>query len=424
MNEIVIIGILILINGILAMSEIAFVSARKFKLEDLSQKGNKSAQKALKLLEDPERFLSAVQIGITLVGILAGAFGGYALAEDLTPYLQKVELLKEYAAEISFTLLVIVITYLSLIFGELVPKSIALKNAERITVLTAPLMYSITKVFSPLVGFLSISTKVILWLFRIKQSNDVPVTEEELKSLLELGTRHGTFEKEESEMIKKVFNFNDKKVGSILIPRTEIEWIDINSNNREIFEFIKSHNFSRYLVCDSNIDNFHGIIESKEFLINYNENPNFEFKEVIKETLIVHESIFTIDLLEKFRASKSNLALVVDEYGGTKGLITLHDLIEDIFGELPEEFDEDETKIIVRADGSLLVDGLIDITELMDKLSLKIEEPDYSTLSGFIMHQLGTVPAEGEILDYEDYRFEVIDMDGKRIDKVLIKKTI
>lgn len=424
MNEIVIIGILILINGILAMSEIAFVSARKFKLEDLSQKGNKSAQKALKLLEDPERFLSAVQIGITLVGILAGAFGGYALAEDLTPYLQKVELLKEYAAEISFTLLVIVITYLSLIFGELVPKSIALKNAERITVLTAPLMYSITKVFSPLVGFLSISTKVILWLFRIKQSNEVPVTEEELKSLLELGTRHGTFEKEESEMIKKVFNFNDKKVGSILIPRTEIEWIDLNSNNREIFEFIKSHNFSRYLVCDSNIDNFHGIIESKEFLINYNENPNFEFKEVIKETLIVHESIFTIDLLEKFRASKSNLALVVDEYGGTKGLITLHDLIEDIFGELPEEFDEDETKIIVRADGSLLVDGLIDITELMDKLSLKIVEPDYSTLSGFIMHQLGTVPTEGEILDYEDYRFEVIDMDGKRIDKVLIKKNI
>lgn len=424
MFEIIIIGILILINGILAMSEIAFVSSKKFKMEDLSQKGNKSAQKALKLLEDPERFLSAVQIGITLVGILAGAFGGYALAEDLTPYLQKVELLKEYASEISFTLLVVVITYLSLIFGELVPKSIALKNAEKITVLTAPLMYSITKVFSPLVGFLSISTKVILWLFRIKQSNEVPVTEEELKSLLELGTRHGTFEKEESEMIKKVFNFNDKKVGSILIPRTEIEWIDLNSNNREIFEFIKSHNFSRYLVCDSNIDNFHGIIESKEFLINYNENPNFEFKEVIKETLIVHESIFTIDLLEKFRASKSNLALVVDEYGGTKGLITLHDLIEDIFGELPEEFDEDETKIIVRADGSLLVDGLIDITELMDKLSLKIEEPDYSTLSGFIMHQLGTVPAEGEILDYEDYRFEVIDMDGKRIDKVLIKKTI
>jgi putative hemolysin len=424
MFEIIIIGILILINGILAMSEIAFVSSKKFKMEDLSQKGNKSAQKALKLLEDPERFLSAVQIGITLVGILAGAFGGYALAEDLTPYLQKVELLKEYASEISFTLLVVVITYLSLIFGELVPKSIALKNAEKITVLTAPLMYSITKVFSPLVGFLSISTKVILWLFRIKQSDEVPVTEEELKSLLELGTRHGTFEKEESEMIKKVFNFNDKKVGSILIPRTEIEWIDINFNNREIFEFIKSHNFSRYLVCDANIDNFHGIIESKEFLINYNENPNFEFKEVIKETLIVHESIFTIDLLEKFRASKSNLALVVDEYGGTKGLITLHDLIEDIFGELPEEFDEDETKIIVRADGSLLVDGLIDITELMDKLSLKIEEPDYSTLSGFIMHQLGTVPTEGEILDYENYRFEVIDMDGKRIDKVLIKKNI
>ena len=404
------------------MSEIAFVSSKKFKLEELSKRGNKSAKKALYLLEDPERFLSAVQIGITLVGILAGAFGGYALAEDLTPYLQKIDILKKYASEISFTLLVIVITYFSLVFGELVPKSIALKNSERITILTAPLMYSITKIFSPLVGFLSVSTKVFLWVFRIKKSDEVPVTEAELRSLLELGTKYGTFEKEESEMIKKVFKFNDKKVNAILIPRPDIDWIDINNNNNEIFNFIKSHNYSRYPVCENNLDNCHGIIESKEFLINFIENPNFELKNVIKETLIVHESIFTVDLLEKFRDSKSNLALIVDEYGGTKGLITLHDLIEDIFGELPEEFDSDEKRIIVRKDGSFVVDGLVEIQEIIEKLSLNIHEPDYSTLSGFIMHQLGTVPTEGEEFDYGNYKFEIIDMDGKRIDKVLIKK--
>lgn len=422
MQESITIAVLILINGILAMSEIAFVSSKKFKLEELSKRGNKSAKKALYLLEDPERFLSAVQIGITLVGILAGAFGGYALAEDLTPYLQKIDILKKYASEISFTLLVIVITYFSLVFGELVPKSIALKNSERITILTAPLMYSITKIFSPLVGFLSVSTKVFLWVFRIKKSDEVPVTEEELRSLLELGTKYGTFEKEESEMIKKVFKFNDKKVNAILIPRPDIDWIDINNNNNEIFNFIKSHNYSRYPVCENNLDNCHGIIESKEFLINFIENPNFELKNVIKETLIVHESIFTVDLLEKFRDSKSNLALIVDEYGGTKGLITLHDLIEDIFGELPEEFDSDEKRIIVRKDGSFVVDGLVEIQEIIEKLSLNIHEPDYSTLSGFIMHQLGTVPTEGEEFDYGNYKFEIIDMDGKRIDKVLIKK--
>ena len=283
-------------------------------------------------------------------------------------------------------------------------------------------MYSITKIFSPLVGFLSVSTKVFLWVFRIKKSDEVPVTEEELRSLLELGTKYGTFEKEESEMIKKVFKFNDKKVNAILIPRPDIDWIDINNNNNEIFNFIKSHNYSRYPVCENNLDNCHGIIESKEFLINFIENPNFELKNVIKETLIVHESIFTVDLLEKFRDSKSNLALIVDEYGGTKGLITLHDLIEDIFGELPEEFDSDEKRIIVRKDGSFVVDGLVEIQEIIEKLSLNIHEPDYSTLSGFIMHQLGTVPTEGEEFDYGNYKFEIIDMDGKRIDKVLIKK--
>ena len=268
--EIVIILILLSLNGILAMSEIAFVSAKRFKLAEKANKGNSAAKKALRLLEEPEKFLSAIQIGITFIGIIAGAYGGYAMAEDLTPYLQKFEFLKTYAEEISFAFIVVLITYLSLVIGELVPKSIALNNPEKITLLTAPLMHALTKAFTPLVSFLSITTKGLLSLIGIKKNQDPPVTEDELKSLLELGTTHGTFEKEESEMISKIFSFNDKKVSSVMVPRIEIEWIDSKMTQQETFNFVSTHQFSKYFLCEDTIDNVLGYIEAKEFLINYN----------------------------------------------------------------------------------------------------------------------------------------------------------
>ncbi|PKL87223.1 MAG: hemolysin [Ignavibacteriae bacterium HGW-Ignavibacteriae-2] len=422
MYEIVIIIILLFFNGLLAMSEIAFVSAKRFKLEEKAKKGNVSAKKALYLLSEPEKFLSAVQIGITLIGILAGAFGGYTMADDLVPYIEKIDYLKQYSVEISFALIVTIITYLSLVIGELVPKRIALNNPEKITLFSAPLMYFITKAFAPIVGLLSLSTKIILFFLRVKKNDEPPVTEDELKSLLELGAFHGAFEKEESEMIKKVFSFNDKKVNSILIPRKNIEWIDSSMTNQEIFQFISSHHYSRYFICEKNVDNLLGFVESKEFLIKYYIEPTFDIRTIIKEVLVIPESIYSFDLLEKFRSQKSTIALIVDEYGGTQGIITLHDIIEDIFGDLPEKFEESERRIFERKDGTYLVDGSTEINKVADFFSIEFKTKDYSTLSGFIMCQLGRIPREGDILNYGLFQFEVIDMDGNRIDKVLVKK--
>ncbi|MBK9098312.1 MAG: HlyC/CorC family transporter [bacterium] len=424
MFEIIIIIILIAINGVLAMSEIAFVSSKKFKLEEKAKKGSEAAKKALILLKEPEKFLSAVQIGITLVGILAGAYGGYAIAEDITPIFEQVSYLKKYAIEISIGLIVALITYLSLVIGELVPKTIALNNPERITLLTAGLMYYITKIFAPVVWFLSASTKLLLSLTGIKKNPEPPVSEEELKSLLETGTQHGTFEKEESEMIKKIFSFNDKKVSEIMVRRVDIEWIDSSMTNDEIFQFISTHHYSKYVAAENDIDNFLGILYAKEFLINYHNNPSFDLKSIIVEALIVPDTIYSIDLFERFRENKTNIAVVINEYGGTEGLITLHDLIENIVGEIPEKFDESEQNIIVREDGSYLVDGSTEINKVSELLSIEFAAEEYTTLGGFMMSKLGKIPEEGDVVKHSQYKFEIVDMDEKRVDKVLIEKSI
>lgn len=422
MYELIIIFALILLNGALAMSEIAFVSVKKYKIEESAKKGNRSAKKALLLLKEPEKFLSAIQIGITLIGILAGAFGGYAMSEDIRPFFENISFLKKYSLEISFFIIVTFITYLSLVFGELAPKSFALNYSEKITLFMAPIMSAITIIFRPFVNFLSFSTKILLLIIRVKKSEEPPVTEEELKSLLALGTSHGTFEKEESEIIKKVFRFNDKKVTAIMVPRTEIEWIDSSMTNQEIFDYMCTHHHSRYIVGNESIDHIKGYIESKDFLINYNLNPTFNINNIINEILVVPEFIYTIDILEKFRLQKTNIALIVDEYGGSMGIITLHDLIEDIFGDLPEKYEESEQEIIKRKDGTFLVDGSTEISKIVDLFSIEIDSTEYTTISGFIMYKLGRIPTEGDIVKYGAYEFEVVDMDGKRVDKIIISK--
>jgi putative hemolysin len=422
MYEIVIILILISLNGFLAMSEIAFVSARRFKLEEKAKRGSEAARKALSLLREPEKFLSAVQIGITLIGILAGAFGGYAMAEDLVPYINKIKYLQAYSIEISFALIVTAITYLSLVVGELVPKSIAMNNPEKITLLMAGLMFFLSKAFAPFVWFLSISTKFILFLFRLKKSDEPPVSEDELKSLLEFGTLHGTFEKEESEMIKKIFSFNDKRATEIMVPRTEIEWIDSTMTNKEIFSFISSHHYSKYIFCEDNIDHFTGILDAKEFIIKYHSDESLDVRSILGEPLVVPNSIYSIELFERFRVHKTNIVLVVDEYGGTDGLITLHDLIENIVGDIPERFEAHEQEILKRKDNSYSVDGSTDIRRLSELLLLEFKAEDYTTLGGFIMKSLGKIPAAGDVVEYSNHRFEVTEMDGKRVDKVHITK--
>lgn len=422
MYEIIIIILLIVLNGLLAMSEIAFVSAKRFRIEEEANNGNMSARKALVLLEEPEKFLSAIQIGITMIGILAGAFGGYSMAEDLTPYIDQIEYLKKYSLEISFAVIVAGITYFSLIIGELVPKSIALNNPEKITILTAPAMFLLSKVFAPFVWFLSISTRLIIFLLGIKKRNEPHVSEEELKSLLEFGKSKGAFEKEETEMIKKIFSFNDKRVMEIMVPRMEIEWIDTEMSHDEILKYISTHHYSKYIVCKGSIDKAFGILDSKEFLIQYHFDPAFDLIDIISDILVVPSSIYSIELFEKFRVYRTNIALIVDEHGGTRGLITLHDLIENIVGDIPEKFDKDEQEIFEKKDNFYLINGSIEISKLSNLLKIEFKAKDYTTLGGFLMKKLGKIPSDGDRLEYENYDFEVLEMDEKRVGKVRIQK--
>lgn len=391
-------------------------------MEEKARKGSESARKALLLISDPDRFLSSVQIGITLVGILAGAYGGYAMAEDLVPFINQIELLRPYSIEISLAIIVTLITYLSLVVGELVPKSIALNNPEKITLLVAGIMYYISKIFSPVVSFLSISTRFVVFFLPINNSKEPPVSEDELKSLLEFGKIHGAFESEETEMIKKIISFNDKKVIDIMIPRRDIEWIDITLTNQEILQFFTNHHFSRYIVCKEDLDHTVGLLESKEFLLRFNTEPDFALQEILSDILFVPATIYSIDLFEKFRIHKTNIALVVNEYGGTEGLITLHDLIENIVGDIPEKFDKPEPRIFEREDKSYLVDGSLEIEKLSEILHIEFPSENYRTLAGFLIKQIGEIPDVGDSTTYGQYKFEVVDMDQKRVDKVLIQK--
>lgn len=422
MLELLIILILIVFNGVLAMSEIAFVSAKRFRLKKEARQGSEAARKALALLQEPEEFLSAIQIGITLVGVLAGALGGYALAEDIAPYIRRIEFLSGYATQISFILIVTAITYLSLVIGELVPKSIALSSPHRITLAMAGFMHFLSKAFAPLVWFLSASTRMIVFLFPIKENEEPPVSEDEVKSMLEVGTRHGTFEEEESEMINKIFNFNDKRVSEVMIPRTDIEWIDASMSHEEVFGFIDSHHYSRYVVSRNTVDDFIGILDSREFLLKYHNEPGFDLKSLVYDPLVVPDSIYTMDLLDKFQTHKRKIALIVDEYGGIRGFITLHDLIEDIVGDIPEEFEQQEQEIVKRGDDSYLVDGSVEVRRLAEFLPVKFNHKEYQTAGGFMMNRLGKIPAEGDLVHQDPFTFEVLDMDGKKVDKILIKK--
>lgn len=420
-TEIIIIVFLLILNGLLSMSEIAFISIKKFKLEEKARRGSKNSSAALLLLEEPEKFLSSIQIGITLIGIVAGAYGGYTIAEDVNAFFVSINLFIGYSDKIAFWFVVLLITYFSLVVGELVPKSIALKYPEKIVLLTARFIYFLNMSFAPFVWFLSKSTNLIIRILGIGNKAEPVVTEEEVISLIESGEKEGMFANQETEMIKQVFELNDKTVSDILIPRQNVEWIDISSSNKEIYEYLSTHNYSRYIVCEKNLDNIIGVIEAKEFLVNYVKNNSFDLKQIITEPLIIPGSVYATGLITKFKEKKCNVALVVDEYGGTEGLVTLHDLVENIFGDLPEKHEEAQTPIIQRQDGSYLVDASTDIKEVMNFFMIDIDADDFSTLGGFIMKELGKIPQETDSFEYGKWIFEVIDMDGRRVDKVLVK---
>lgn len=415
---------LIVLNGFFAMSEIAIVSSRKSKLETLAKNGNKGAGTAIKLLEHPENFLSAVQIGITLIGIIAGAYGGTALAEDLVPFFSTFSFLKEYAHEIAFIFVVGMIAYFSLIIGELVPKTLAFNNPEGLASFAAPIMSILATTTKPLIWLLSISTKLFLKLLFIKQNKENPITEEELKYLLEQGTQQGTFEKYETEIIKSIFRFGDRRASSIMTERRDVVIVDINLSQQEITEIIEKNNKKVYPVCDGSLDNFIGIIDSSEYLLEALKSDDFQIKKILYNPIFIPESVKALKVIEKFRYAQRHFAVVIDEHGSVIGIITLHNIIENILGDLPEKDDEVEVpKIVERKDGSFLVDGIIMVDELNDKLKTNIELVDkgFVTLGGFMMDKIGKIPQAGDNFIYNDHYYEVLDMDEKRVDKVLIK---
>lgn len=426
MNElvdIIIILILLLFNGFFAMCEIALVSSKKARLENAAVQGSKGAKIALKLLAEPEKFLSTVQIGITLVGIIAGAYGAGAFTKNLQPYIEKISFLNPIAEEVSFTLIIIVITYFSLIIGELVPKTIALNNPEKITTTFAPIMRGLSIVTYPLVSFLSLSTKLFLKLLFIKRKKEPVVTEEELKYMIETGSQHGVIEKSESQIMHGVFKFGDKKASDVMTAREDILFVDLTESKAQIQSQIFDSSYTKFPLCAGSIDKIVGVA-SVTNILKYVTGDNFDIKKYWNEPVFYPDNMAALSILENFKAIKTHMGFVVDEHGKTLGLITLHDLVENIMGDLPEIDKIGDTEILFRHDGSWLVDGAISLEKLSWRLKFDFRHiiSTHNNLEEFCVYQLQADVRTGAFFTFGNYRFEIVDMDGLVIDKVLISK--
>lgn len=422
--EIVIILLLLLVNGVFAMYEIALVSSSKARLETMAQGGSRKARAVLGLLEEPEKILSTIQVGITLIGIISGAYGGLALADDVTPLFEKVEMFKAYADTLAIVTVVGIITYLSLIIGELVPKSLALDNPEKIAVSFTPFMRFLTKIAFPFVWLLSVSTRIVNRLLGVKSGEERPITEAELKFILHQSSEQGVIDKEETDMIKDVFRFGDKKASDLMTYRKEVVCLNVSFSKEQVVEVIEREHYSNYLLCDGDIDECNGLVSVKDILILMGGVRSFNLLDIKQEPLFIPENLQASRVLELFKKYKTKFGVVVSEYGGIEGIITLHDLTESVFGDIPEEDEEPEVRIVERLDGSLLVDGAMSIDDFMDEMGIfsydDMAGQDFTTLSGMAMYFLRSVPKEGDLFYYRDLKFEIMDMDNSRVDKLLV----
>ncbi len=422
--EILIIVLLMICNGLFAMSEMAMVASRKSRLQHWARKGNFRAQIALDLARSPSRFLSTIQLGITLIGILAGAFGGTTVARSLEIYLKEIPYLRGYSEVISLGAVVLGLTYLTIVLGELVPKRLALNNPERIASAIAVPLRLVSTITHPVVQVLTISSEWVLKLLRHQPSKEAPITEEEIKILIEQGVQEGIFAETEKDLVKSVFRLADREVGVLMTPRMEIVWLDVNASFEENRKKIMENPYTRFPIAQGRLDNILGVVRAKELLVQGLSGRRMDLKEKMNPPLFVPENAPATHLLELFKKSRPHLALVVDEYGGIQGLVTLNDLLESIVGEISSQDQATEPQARRREDGSWLVDGLMPVDEFKEIFGLG-RLPDegsghFQTLGGFVMMQMGRVPQPGEDFKWEDLSFEVVDMDGKRVDKVLI----
>lgn len=422
--SILILFLSMILNGLFAMSEIALVSARKTRLQQRVENGERGASAALELMEEPNRFLSTVQIGITLVGIFSGAFGASQLAGPLSEILARIDLIEPYSYEIAFVFLVLVITYFSLVIGELVPKRVAINNPEAVSASMAVPMRFLSKLAGPVVSILSASSELGMRLLGIKPTTEPDITQEEIKVLIEQGHQMGVFKETEREMFSGVFRMGQRSVNALMTPRTEMTWIDINDSTEEIWDYIMTTSHARVPVADDDLDNILGYIQIRDLLGLTPDDPDFNLRDYIKEPIYLPENMSALKALENFQIGGVHLAMVVDEFGGITGMVTVYDILKTIVGDIPESEKGKENMAFKRSDGSWLFDGLIVIDQLKDYLDLKKmpgeERGVYQTLSGFVMSQLGRIPKTGLKFYYEDYEFEIVDMDGRRVDKVLV----
>jgi putative hemolysin len=417
-TELLFIAFLIAMNNILAMTEAALLSVRKARLQQRVNEGDKQAESALKLTEDPNLFLSVIQIGITLIDVLTGAVAGATLADFLSIQLAKIPLLAPYSQTLGLFVVVLLITYFSIILGELVPKRLAIQNPEGIASFFAPPMLVLSKILSPVVSFLSFSTDMVLKLAGARTSNEPPVTEEEIHVLLDQGTQAGIFEEAEQDMVAGVFRLNDRRVYSLMTPRTEILWLNVRDTAEEILKKLAEGPYSRFPVCQGSLDNVLGIVKSRELLTRSLAGEPIHLKECLSPALFIPETTFASRALEIFKESNKELVLVIDEFGGVTGLLTINDVLEEIVGDI----EVGEPQVTQRQDGSWLLDGMLDIDEFKELFHLGAlpNEDDYETLAGFVMTSLGKIPRPADQFEWEGLRFEVVDMDARRVDKVLV----
>ncbi|HMO61282.1 MAG TPA: hemolysin family protein [Ferruginibacter sp.] len=421
MEEVVILIILVLLNGLFAMSEIALVSARRSKLESLATKGDVKARAALQLMEYPEKFLSTIQIGITLISILTGVYSGEKFSAGLAPYVGKVALFQPYAATVSKVLVVVLVTFLSIILGELIPKRVAMLQAEKIARAVAGPMNVLSRITYPVVWLLNSITTLFFKLFNIKQVSDNAVTEEEIKAMITEGSEHGTIEEEEKEIIERVFHLGDRKITGLMTHRTEIVWFDVEDTVQTIIDKADDIIYSTYPVCDKTVDELKGIIYIKELLKAHASTP---LKDMLKPALFVPENNTPYQLLEKFKATKIHSCFIVNEYGTLEGMITLNDILEAIVGDVPQSGQE-EYEITERADGTYLVDAQISFYDFLSRFEktewVNEDEHEFDTVAGFVLHELERIPQTADTFEWRGFHFEIMDMDGQRIDKLLVK---
>ncbi len=420
MTEVLILLVLIILNGLFVMSEIALVSARKSRLETAANKGDHRARVALNLAENPDVFLSAAQIGITLIAILTGFYSAERFNKILQPYIEKITLLQPYAASIATAIIVIVVTFLTILFGELLPKRIGMIYSESLAKTVAGPMRFFATATHPIVWILSKTSNLFFRLFRINVAKDNSVTEEEIKAIINEGTEQGTIQEAEQEIIERVFHLTDRNITSLMTHRSDIIWFDVNDNEQSIKEKILQEPHSAYPICDGQIDNIKGLVSIKDLYIT---DDLVLFKDIMKTPIFVPENNSAYQVIEKFKETQIHSCFIIDEYGSLLGMLTLNDILNAIVGDIPAQ-DVLDYEIVQREDGTYLVDGQIPFYDFLthfDKTDwLNEEEQDFNTLAGFILYEIERIPVIGDKLEWRGFNFEILDMDAQRIDKILV----